>query len=157
MTTRTATAQDLMTQDVIGVEEDMSVAELAQLLLDAGVSGAVVRDAEGKVSGVVSLTDVARAAVEEEYIWSQRGGDFYLTGWEERYNAEDLAGLRLAHEGQKVADIMSPTVYAVEHDAPASHIADVMLSSHIHRVLVTRDGEVAGIVSTSDLLRLLVD
>lgn len=157
MTTRTMTAEELMTRDVLSVEEDMSVAELARFLIDNDISGAVVRDAEGKISGVVSLADVARAAVEEEDIWASRGGDFYLTGWEDRFNADDLSGLRLEHEGRAVRDLMSTSVFAVEHDAPVGHIARVMLQSHIHRVLVTRNGQLIGIVSTSDLLGLLAE
>lgn len=158
MTTQTLmTAEELMTRDVLSVQEDMTVAELARFLVDNGISGAVVRDDDGKISGVVSLSDVALAAVEEEDIWAQRSGDFYLTGWEERFNAEDLSGLRLEHEGRAVRDIMSPNVFAVEHDAPVGHIARVMLQSHIHRVLVTRDGHLIGIVSTSDLLGLLAE
>lgn len=60
-------------------------------------------------------------------------------------------------EDLSVADIMSPEVVSVEEDATVSEIALKMLRDHLHRVLVMRDGEILGIISTSDLLGLLVD
>jgi CBS domain-containing protein len=36
-------------------------------------------------------------------------------------------------------------------------VAERMVESHIHRLLVTRDEKVVGILSTSDLLGLLVE
>ena len=48
-------------------------------------------------------------------------------------------------------------VYTVSEDATVSEIASTMLDNHLHRVLVTRDGQPLGIISTSDLLGLLID
>ena len=56
-----------------------------------------------------------------------------------------------------VADIMTPTVYSVDEEALVSEIASLMLDQHLHRVLVTRGEKVVGIVTTSDLLGLLVE
>jgi len=36
-------------------------------------------------------------------------------------------------------------------------VASRMLDSHVHRLLVTRDGRPVGIITTSDLLGLLID
>ncbi len=52
---------------------------------------------------------------------------------------------------------MTPTVYSVPEDATVPEIASMMLSGHLHRLLVTRDDRPIGIVSTSDLLGLLVE
>lgn len=52
---------------------------------------------------------------------------------------------------------MTPVVISVGRDAPVSQIARMMLTDHIHRVIV-RDGEsIAGIVTSFDMLRLFVD
>jgi CBS domain-containing protein len=45
----------------------------------------------------------------------------------------------------------------VPEDATVSEVASLMLKGHLHRVLVTRGEKVLGIISTSDLLGLLVD
>ena len=56
-----------------------------------------------------------------------------------------------------MADIMTPAVYAVAEDATVSEVASMMLKEHLHRVLVTQGEKVVGIISTSDLLGLLID
>lgn len=57
----------------------------------------------------------------------------------------------------RVRDVMTPSVFSVREDATVSEIATTLLHHHLHRVLVLRDGEVVGLISTSDLLGLLVD
>jgi CBS domain-containing protein len=45
----------------------------------------------------------------------------------------------------------------VVEDTPVSELAETLIEEHVHRLLVTRDERVVGIVSTSDLLGLLVE
>ena len=56
-----------------------------------------------------------------------------------------------------VAELMTPDVQSVPEEATVSEVASLMLEDHLHRVLVVRDDQPVGIVSTSDLLGLLVD
>jgi CBS domain-containing protein len=58
---------------------------------------------------------------------------------------------------QTVADLMTPDIQSVPEEAIVPEIASLMLEDHLHRVLVVREGKPVGIVSTSDLLGLLVD
>ena len=51
---------------------------------------------------------------------------------------------------------MNPKIYSVKEDATVSEIASMMLKGHIHRLLVTREDRAVGIITTSDLLGLLV-
>ena len=51
---------------------------------------------------------------------------------------------------------MNPKIYSVKEDATVSEIASLMLKGHIHRLLVTREDRAVGIITTSDLLGLLV-
>ena len=49
---------------------------------------------------------------------------------------------------------MTPLVFFVRAEQPASAAVDLMLAEHVHRVLVLgRDGALDGIVSTTDVLR----
>jgi CBS domain-containing protein len=48
-------------------------------------------------------------------------------------------------------------VSAVSEDATVAEVATAMLNGHVHRLLVTREGSAVGLVSTSDLLGLLVE
>jgi CBS domain-containing protein len=156
---REMVARDVMNSDVLTVRDDMSVTDLAEFLTDNEISGAPVEDAEGRLIGVVSLTDVAAAFTgqRDQAVLSHGEPDFYLRNWEDKFNAEDLAGLRIAESEATVGEIMTPSVFAVEDETPVSNVAEKMIHSHIHRLLVTRDRKVVGIVTTSDLLGLLVE
>jgi CBS domain-containing protein len=51
---------EILTADVVCVREDLTLAALAKLLLDRGLSGVPVVDAAGRPIGVVSKTDLVR-------------------------------------------------------------------------------------------------
>ena len=48
-------------------------------------------------------------------------------------------------------------ILAVDEEMPIGRVAEKMIDARIHRLLVTRDRKVVGILSTTDLLGLLVD
>jgi CBS domain-containing protein len=155
---RALIARDVMNAELLKVRDDMTVAELAEFLVDNEISGAPVEDVEGRLIGVVSLSDVARALTGRDLaVLSHPEPDFYLRGWEEKFNAEDLAGLRIADSEGTVGEIMTPSIFAVDEETPIGKVAERMIDSKIHRMLVTREKKVVGILTTTDLLGLLVE
>ena len=155
---RDLVARDVMNPEVIRVRDDMTVAELAEFLVDNDISGAPVENADGHLIGVVSLTDVAAAlAGNDQAVVDHPQPAFYVRGWEEKFNPEDLAGLRVADSELTVAEIMPPSIFAVDEEMPVSRVAEQMIRSRLHRLLVTRRRKVVGILTTSDLLGLLVE
>lgn len=152
---RLITASDVMNPRVLTVQEDMTVRELANYLVDHEISGAPVVDGSGKLLGVVSVTDIARVLAKEPL--DGEGSDFFASEWEEGVSREELGELALDQAEVTVAEIMTPNVYTVSEETPVSEIAETMIESHVHRLLVTREDRVVGIISTSDLLGLLVE
>jgi len=127
---RPITASDLMNPEVLAVRDNMTLPELASFLTENEFSGAPVRDRDGNLVGVVSMADLTRALAESP----------------------------AASAETRVADVMTPKVYTIAADASVSEVASAMLDNHLHRLLVTgSDGEPVGIVSTSDLLGLMID
>ncbi len=59
------TAQDLMTSDLVRLEEQMPLREAARLLLTNRIGGAPVVDTAGRCVGVFSMTDLLRYAVKQ--------------------------------------------------------------------------------------------
>jgi CBS domain-containing protein len=55
-------AMDVMTSDIITVDPDMKVQDLASLLAERGISGAPVVDASGHLIGIVSEGDLLHRA-----------------------------------------------------------------------------------------------
>ena len=145
-----------MNPDILTVKTGMLVRDLALFLTEKEISGAPVVDEAGRPVGVVSVTDIVsvdRAGSRD--IERQKTHGYYVRAFENRFNVEEIRGLRVEPEDLTVGDIMTPIVISVTTDTPVSHIAQTMLNDHIHRVIV-RDGErLAGIVTTFDMMRLL--
>lgn len=155
---RPITAADLMNPEVLTVSEDMTVRELARFLTNHEITGAPVEDGDGKLIGVVSVVDIAAIASDSGNVRTDRSSpDFYVRGWEDKISPEEIRDFRVDDEEIQVGEIMTPTIFSVGEDATVAEIASVMLRGHLHRLLVTRDEKPVGIVSTSDLLGLLVD
>ena len=161
---RPIVASDLMNPEILTVREDMTVRDLAAFLIDNEISGAPVVSKKGKLVGVVSMVDIAEVASEgaDEPAGEGRGESpaFFQRTWKPSAGADaaaELEELDLDGEELLVADIMTPNVYSVAEDATVSEIAKLMLKHHLHRVLVTDGDQAQGIISSSDLLGLLVD
>ncbi len=155
---KTMKARDLMTRYVLTVTESMQVAELASFFTENEITGAAVKNAQGKLVGVVSLSDLAmHASKRDDIVRSEFNPDFYVRGWEEIYNREEVAGLHVEQMDVLIRDVMNPAVYSVTEDTQIAEIAQRMLELRIHRMFVMRGDELTGIVSTTDFLRLFVD
>ena len=151
------TANDIMNPNVLTVRDDMTLHELATFLTENEISGSPVLDRRGKLIGVVSVTDIALSEAERASIEADPASPgFYSGAWKERVTREDLAGLHLEDTGLLVRDIMTPAVYTVPDTASVSEIAKTMITGRLHRLLVIRDHQVVGIISTLDLIKLLV-
>ncbi len=155
---RKLTAGDVMNPSVITVRDDLTVQEVAALLTEKEITGAPVTNPQGKLVGVVSVTDIAESAAE--------GADFSPGGSASNFRRHDLEGragrgelrdLHVENAGLPVRDIMTPTVFTVPENTPVSRLAKTMISGRIHRLLVTRRGRIVGIVTALDLLKLLLD
>jgi CBS domain-containing protein len=151
-------AKQVMNADVITVRDDMTVQEVAAFLIENQISGAPVEDGEGRLVGVVSYADIARAAADPNALEPPPAEpEFFTRGWEEApFSNEEMRGVHVSTE-LTVADIMTPRLHSVHEDATVSEAARLMLDAHIHRLLVTNGHKVAGILTTFDLLRLLVE
>ena len=151
---RPITAGDVMNPRVLTVRDDITVEELAEFLVENEISGAPVEDATGKLVGVVSVTDIVAVVSESKRDRDRKDGSFYQS-WERDPNLPEEIDVE---DGDiHVREIMTPIVYAVPEEMPVPEVAERMIESHIHRLLVTRGEKVVGILSTSDLLGLLVD
>lgn len=161
---RLITVRDVMNPDVITVRDDMTVQEVAAFLVENQISGAPVEDAEGRLVGVVSYMDIARAASELTQLDAPpaepearpRSAEFFARGWEDPPEAETFPASS-AGSSLTVGEIMTPEIFSVPADASVATAARMMLDAHIHRVLITQSHKVVGIVTTSDFLSLLAE
>lgn len=122
-----------MSPDPIVVWPDTSVAEIAEVLDRAGISGVPVVDWSGYLVGLVSQSDLLRVRATEE-LWA------------------DWSRLSARH-------IMSRPVLTVTTDTPVDEAARRMEAQHVHRlVVVADDGETpVGVLSASDLVHAMAE
>jgi len=123
-----------MQRGVVSVSPELPVAELESFLTSEEISGAPVIDTNGKLLGIVSQTDVIRALSEEPSV--------------------DLK--ELLTPDLTVENIMTPGVLTVTEDAEVPELARAMVDAGVHRAVVMDGDDVIGIVTSFDLLRLLL-
>ncbi len=150
------TVRDLMTDDVVTLEPDMTLKEVDRVLLSYGVGGGPVVE-DGLLVGVVSRTDVLHFVYAEQEEPSRLSG-FYtspfpipLPSLERMAEGTRRISDVLAHK--KVRDIMSTEVHAVSPDDSVRAVAARMARDGIHRVPVVEGESLVGIVTSMDLVR----
>ena len=136
---------EVMTRDVVSVTPDTPLKDVAAALVERGVSGLPVCDADGEVVGVLSEADLL---VKQGGAPERSGG---LFAWlVDTASAPDLAKLRAHTAGEA----MTAPAITVESGAPVSEAARTMVSLGVNRLPVLKDGRLVGIVTRADLVRL---
>jgi CBS domain-containing protein len=156
---RQTTAADVMTREVLSVHEDLAVRELVDYLMENSISGVPVLDAEDRLVGVVTVTDIAEKGRQEADV-AFEGSDprLSLRALDEQLDFEEMRSLHLETDDRIVSDIMTRTVFTVPSDMPVPEIARELVAGRIHRIFVTNlEGRLVGVVSALDLIGLLVE
>jgi CBS domain-containing protein len=141
-------AMDVMTSEVITVEEDASVQMVAKLLAERGVSAVPVVDSENRVIGMVSEGDLLHR--------TETGTERCRSWWLDMMaSTNKLAGDYIKSHSGKVKDVMTRDVISVTDTTPVADIAVLLETNRIKRVPVMHDGKLVGIVSRANLVRAL--
>ena len=154
---RPIVARDVMTPEVLSIGESATLPDLANFLLGNEISGAVVVNADGEPVGVVSLSDLAESSTTDGDTVESQVSSFFRDDWRGTFDEFDAREIRVADEAAQVGDIMTAEIVSVDADARISEVARLLSDSHLHRVLVTESEALVGIITTTDLLGLLVD
>ena len=119
----------IMHSEVFCALPSVTIEFTLSLLLDKGISGLPVVDAEGFPLGMVSKTDLVR--------------------WMHETTAPAMTRTT-------VAEVMAPLAFTLPSDAVLSHAAALMAIEGVHRLpIVAPDGKVVGILSALDIVRWL--
>ena len=138
-----------MTTKVVTVAPDTPTPQIAQLLLEHGISAVPVVDSAGTAIGMVSEGDlIGRSDADRE---TRRDWWLSLVAEGESLNPDFLATVRRPELTAR--DVMSAPVIRITETTEAAEIAQLLATYRIKRVPVVRDGRVIGIVSRADLLR----
>lgn len=148
-------ARDIMTDGILVVPADYSISDTINFFAEEKITGAPVVSATGKVIGVVTLSDIIKQKNEEaeiDYSFMEYYNEFVGQEIsEDRYHSL----VNTQHEYQPVTDIMTPTIFQVDIDEHYREVARQMVGKQIHRVFVSENDKLVGIVSSMDILRAL--
>ena len=122
---------ELMQADVTAVRPDATITEVIGSLADSHVSAVPVVDSHGCVLGVVSSSDVLGEEAE----------------------ARDGAARTALLDSTQAQDIMTRRPLTVDPEADVRDAARQMLYAEVHRLFVVDEGRLAGVISTTDIVR----
>ncbi len=142
-------ARDIMTKAVLTVSPETLVSDLAKTLVGKNIGGVPVVDADGRLVGIVTQSDLVERAQELELPPAINILDFHL------YLQVPSHLFRKVEKmlGATVADIMSPNPVTVSPDIPVSRIAALMAKQKVHTLPVLDAGKIVGIIGKMDLVR----
>jgi len=137
-----------MTRNIIVVEEDTSINNLIRIFMDNKISCVPVVNDEKKLVGIVTKTDVLGHFMDIDLHISVK--DTLQDILEFSSEQRDLE--TVPETEMKVRAIMTPNPITTGEDTTVESLAKTMVNNKIHRLIITRDNEIAGIVSTLDIL-----
>lgn len=144
----TLTAGSVMTADVATISPQTTLRAAARLMATRGISALPVVETDGTVVGLLSEADLVRpddAAVRRRDWWLQHLADGHDLA------PEFLAAIQAMD--QTVAHAMQRNVASVTELTPLKEVAAQLVGKNVRRLLVLREGKLAGIVSRADLVK----
>lgn len=140
-----------MTAPVITVRPDTRVGEIARLMVEHAISGVPVVDGAGRVVGIVTESDlIVRHARLHFPVYLPILGEVIPIGNLRRLNEELRRAL-----GTTAADVMTSPVRTVNVDTSLEDVVTLLVDHHIGRVPVLEEGRLAGIITRTDIVRLI--
>lgn len=128
-----------MTKDVITVTEDTSMMKASRLMRDKKVSRLPVLDAAGKLRGIITDRDIKAASPS-------------------RATTLDMHEIYYLISEIKVKEIMTRNPITVKPDDSIEFAATILVDKNIGGLPVVDDsGMVVGIISDSDIFKLLIN
>ena len=142
--TESVKAGDVMTRKVISVLKDTPLAEVADRMVQGGVSGVPVVDAQ-KVIGVIS---------EKDFVFEMGGKDLrsFMSVVAHCLKGKGCVASPMRH--QKAKDIMTHPAVTVSQETPLSGVATIMAANNLNRVpVLDHGGKLAGIIARADIVQ----
>jgi acetoin utilization protein AcuB len=129
--------ENVMIREVQTVEVDATAREVFAMMKEGGYRHVpVVR--EGKLAGIVSDRDLRLVMTVSHHEWEE-------------------AGVEHIPEHVKVGDIMTENPAILVPESDLKHVVQLMTKHKIGALPVVQKGEVVGIVTETDLLKLLLE
>ena len=130
--------KDIMTTDIISISADDRLVHARKVIMDSGV-GRLLLTEDNELAGIITSKDIAKAFVS------------FRKHTPDKYQASQIKEL-------VAGDYMSTNVETISQDATVPELADAMLETGYNGYpVVDDDDQIIGIVTQSDLLKLIYE
>lgn len=146
-------AKDVMESSVITLKKEATIREIAELMVRHSISGFPVVDEENRVLGVVSELDLMRKEIRpnEPNIWL-----VCIWGVNNEKKMQDYIDATRKYFAETAGDIMTSPAITVDELDDLETVGKRMFEDKIKRVFVTSKGKLAGVISRSAFVKLLL-
>ena len=141
---------DIMTEEVVSITPDATVAEAARLMIKERISGLPVIDGQRRLVGIITEGDLLRR--------SETGTQHDRPRWLQVFLSPHRLAAEYVHShSNRVADLMTADVAVADEDATLNDVVEIMQRRQINRIPVVRNHLVVGIVTRANLLHALAN
>jgi molybdopterin-containing oxidoreductase family membrane subunit len=139
-------ARDIMAPTVISVAPETPVEEASRLLVTHRISGLPVVDAEGRVTGVLTESDIIFREIHNEPHLVEKVGDMILPRTLRKSD----------RSGGTAGEIMTSPAVTARQETPLNELIQAITEKKIKRIIIVdMDGRPVGIVSRIDVIKAL--
>ena len=145
------TVNDIMTREVVTVNQDLAVEKLAEVLWENRISGAPVVDSDGNVVAVVTESDLIDQAkkVHIPTMISILDSVIMLE------KADKIEKEIRKMTGTTVKEICSSELVTVSPETTIEEVATIMAEKGVHTLPVMADDKLVGVIGKADVIRTL--
>jgi len=146
-----ALAKDIMTREVVTVQEGTPISEVAQLLTEKRISGVPVLSLKQELVGIVCESDIINQTKKFHMptVVNLMGYILFLeSGKKIEKELKKMMGL-------VAGDIMTSPVKTVTPETPVGEIATFMAENNIYSIPVLEGKTLIGIIGKKDIVRSL--
>jgi predicted transcriptional regulator len=149
-------AKDIMRGNLLTVYEGWTIHRLAEFFINRQISAAPVIASDHELVGVVSVSDVFRFNNSDDTARSAALRNHYRDSCGQDVNEMDLREwVKNADKNCTVHQIMVPEVITVDHLATLEEVTETLVKNHIHRVFVTENNKISGVITAMDVLDII--
>jgi len=146
-------AKDIMTKKVITINQDASIEELSNLLLDNKISGAPVVDNDAKIVGIATEGDIIIRDTDMHF-------PRYFKLLDSIIYLESLTKFKDSmrkHLAVKVSEIMTLDIVSCTTETTIDEVAGMMVEKKINRIpVLSADKKIEGIITRADIVRSMI-
>lgn len=149
------TAKQIMSTELLTASDNWSIQTLIEFFNTHKVTGAPVLSSRQDFIGVVSLSDILKFDNNAQHKLSENPLTQFYYNTLEGVSIDELGvSSNNQHLDHLVSEIMTPEIITADINSSITKVAGIMYNRGIHRIFITEDEQIKGVISTLDILKL---